>query len=218
MAKPTAQSVHNAATALDVRLSAQAQLIEQLTEQFGTYKTSMAAELEQVKLTHSNELVEIKDVYDRKIASLEEKLIIVINTDANATLRTVTGFFQTHDKRMTELACSIDVNDERSSKNAANIRSIIDDGDNFRNGKIGAHVINDMNDDFVAGQESTLTLKSLEERIDGLEDYSRRDNLLFYGFQEEKFEDCKAKVVNFIYKKTDTGYRIRRKYRICTHS
>ena len=43
-----------------------------------------------------------------------------------------------------------------------------------------------------------LTLEHLENRIDMLEDYSRRDNLLFFGFDEEKNEDCFEKVHKLI--------------------
>ena len=147
--------------------------------------------------------------YERNIASLEEKIMTMINADANATLRTVTGFFQAHDKRITELACSIDVNDERSNKNEASITSIVGEIKEFNSGKCErqsrTHAIIDIDDDVAVGQESTLTLKSLEQRIDSLEDYSRRDNLIFYGFTEEKFEDFKEKVMNFIYKKLLPG-------------
>ena len=48
--------------------------------------------------------------------------------------------------------------------------------------------------------DSSISLKSLEERIDGLEDHSRRDNLLFYGFVEEKDENCTEKLKGMILK------------------
>ena len=99
--------------------------------------------------------------YERNIASLEEKIMTMINADANAMLRTVTGFFQAHDKRITELACSIDVNDERSNKNEASITSIVGEIKEFNSGKCErqsrTHAIIDIDDDVAVGQESTLT-------------------------------------------------------------
>ena len=44
-------------------------------------------------------------------------------------------------------------------------------------------------------------IKRLEQRIDNLEDYSRRDNLLFYGFTEQFNEDCTERVQDLICKK-----------------
>ena len=44
-------------------------------------------------------------------------------------------------------------------------------------------------------------IKRLEQRIDNLEDYSRRDNLLFYGFTEQFNEDCTELVKDLICKK-----------------
>ena len=46
-----------------------------------------------------------------------------------------------------------------------------------------------------------LSLESLEQRIDNLEDHSRRDNLLFYGFPEDRNENCAEKVKQFIFDK-----------------
>ena len=42
------------------------------------------------------------------------------------------------------------------------------------------------------------TLHMLEKRMDHLEDHSRRDNLLFYGFPEFTGENCAARVTNLI--------------------
>ena len=44
-------------------------------------------------------------------------------------------------------------------------------------------------------------IKRLEQRIDGLEDHSRRDNLLFYGFPEQLNENCTLRVKDLIYNK-----------------
>ena len=44
-------------------------------------------------------------------------------------------------------------------------------------------------------------IKRLEQRIDGLEDHSRRDNLLFYGFPEQSNENCTTSAKNLIYSK-----------------
>ena len=41
-------------------------------------------------------------------------------------------------------------------------------------------------------------MSTLTSRVDYLEDYSRRDNLLFYGFDEEREENCVAKVRGLI--------------------
>ena len=112
-----------------------------------------------------------------------------------ATLRTVTGFFQAHDKRITELACSIDVNDERSNKNEASITSIVGEIKEFNSGKCErqsrTHAIIDIDDDVAVGQESTLT-------PDGT-------IYFFTGSQKKSLKDCKEKVLNFIYKKLLPG-------------
>ena len=201
MASKSIADVNKVIAVITEQMKADKLLITELTEQFSTYKTSMAAELNQVHVVHAKELAELKLIYDNKIASLEEKLITVINTDANATLRTVTGFFQTHDTRMSELACSIDVNDERSNKNAGIIDSIVSEVKQLKSDKcqqhVTRHVINDIDDDVVVGNGG-LSLRDLESRIDTLEDYSRRDNLLFFGFEEQKNEDCTEKVKHLI--------------------
>ena len=52
---------------------------------------------------------------------------------------------------------------------------------------------------------SKVSLASLEARLDKLEDHSRRDNLLFYGFEEDEREQCENKIRDLLARKVFYG-------------
>ena len=171
-------------------------LIKDLTEQVKSNKTE-----------YEDQLQSMKTDYERKFAFLEEKLMAVIQADANATLRTVNGFFKNLEDKVGEHTISIDILQGNIASHDATFEGMADKLKTAVQSVKSQGPDANIDDDVVIGQ-SALSLQSLEERVDGLEDYSRRDNLLFYGFHEQKFEDCREKVIDFICKKLMPGDRL----------
>ena len=205
MAKPTVNSVHIAVTQLSDLVNAQAETIKLLQDQLNKHETTMADELNAVKVDYEGKLIHIKADYDGKLAKITAELKTTIDVDANATLRTVTGFFQTHDKRMSEIACNVDINDDRSNKNKVTIDAVVEELKQYKLNRVESERptrerVQETHNNFIESDtpivigEASLTLQSLESRIDKLEDYSRRDNLLFTGFREEMNESCIDKI------------------------
>ena len=135
----------------------------------------------------------------------------------------VSGFFKTLDSKIEKLTIELDVfkNDETSQVNlnrqgCINLNTLIDTTTAIV--KRNESAIEAMRAADKEGQNwstiirtntpstppvsvtSSISLATLEERIDHLEDHSRRDNLLFYGFPEEKDENCDEKLKTMISK------------------
>ena len=74
------------------------------------------------ELDHKFEIV-ISE-YDQKLERAKTELNIKLESDANATVRAVTGFFSTLDAKVTELKINMDVYEEKMAVNKDNIEKL----------------------------------------------------------------------------------------------
>ena len=163
---------------------------------------SLTKKISELKVAHDNEICN----YQRKVDDLELKLSTALKSSSTATLDAVTRFYDVLDAKVDKHNVRLNILEEDTVPSVE---------DALKSHKKHIDAINEQitripdrtntktipeHHDSSPGQydNAGLTLKSLEQRIDGLEDYSRRDNLLFYGFREEKFENCNDKVMDLI--------------------
>ena len=199
---------------LNKMILAQTKVIESLTERFTAVEKSvppiaidpdhtLASQLSQLRASHELEVAAMKTDYEAKIHNLELKLNAVIDATSKTTIQCVTGFFEKLDKKIGEAIIKIDIVEVESAKNELKIDNL----SNKLKTEPRGSVINTVTDRNVPSvptisQNKTVTLSSLEARVDRLEDHSRRDNLLFYGFEEEsRYENCENKIRDLLARK-----------------
>ena len=168
---------------------------------------------------YDEKLEKLQSDYEVKIAHLEDKLTTVMNVQSDTNLKCIKEWISSLDKKIDIVTLELDVvkNDENVKLNkqgVINVKKLIDDvtervAENERYVTMykDKHVNSDQEFDTFQMPaktqnapvlDSSVSLKSLEERIDHLEDHSRRDNLLFYGFPEQKDENCAEKLKTMI--------------------
>ena len=157
-------------------------------------------------------------VYDEKLIHLEEKLTAVVNAGSDATIKAIQLLINVQDTRIARTEQSIaDVIAKNSAIQAENAvlnkPAAADEGTLSRIAVLERQCnglnadINDIYEQLPADNEqapassSRVSLASLEARIDKLEDHSRRDNLLFYGFEEQENEQCENKIRDLLARK-----------------
>ena len=182
---------------------------------------TLLSQINELRALHDRKLHEIKENYESRIKNLEIKLEATIKATSSTTIECVSGFFKTLDVKIEKLTMELDVfkNDENSQVNlnkhgCFNLKKLIDDTTvivkkheealnqnkydfNDRENcsaepEIRTSSVTKMNNtDHLNALNKPVTLASLEARIDKLEDFSRRDNILFHGFPENKDENVK---------------------------
>ena len=185
-------------------------LVLQLQEQVKALDPdpTLATQIEQLRVSHKHELSELKADYERKIVNLEDKLNAVINATSSTTISCVSGFFDKLDKKISEALVNIDTQEAQILKNEVNITAVSEKLKTEPRASVTYKPNNNevINNNSAVSQTATasssyVSLDSLEARIDKLEDYSRRDNLLFSGFEEEEKEHCENKVRDLLARK-----------------
>ena len=144
---------------------------------------------------------------EKAMADTRLELKTAISSEATATLRAVTSFYQTVDNKLTEFMTKVNVKFDiiETDKFPAMENTLANHKEHIT--ALDEHVGNPNTSapptkpQEVDSTGTALTMKGLESRIDQLENYSRRDNLLFYGFDEDKNEDCLERVKNIIINK-----------------
>ena len=144
---------------------------------------------------------------EKAIADTRLELKTAISSEATATLRAVTSFYQTVDNKLTEFMTKVNVKFDiiETDKFPTMENTLANHKEHIT--ALDEHVGNPNTSapptkpQEVDSTGTALTMKGLESRIDQLENYSRRDNLLFYGFDEDKNEDCLERVKNIIINK-----------------
>ena len=165
---------------------------------------TLAKQISQLRESHELELATIKADYESKLQNLESKLTAVIDATSKTTIGCVSGFFEKLDKKIGEAIIKIDIVEVESAKNELKIDNIENKLKTEPRGPvINKYTANDTNvpSDAPISSNKTVTLSSLESRIDKLEDHSRRDNLLFYGFEESQYENCENKIRDILARK-----------------
>ena len=148
----------------------------------------------------------VKSELLRELEKVRTELNIKLEADANATIRAVTGFYTQLDSKVTELKINNDVYDERTTENSNKIDALSKDIEKWSDGR------SDERSDWSDAHSTIETrtneypvdankLLELEKRLDSMEDQSRRDNLLFYNFEESNNEDCETLIKNFVCKR-----------------
>ena len=190
---------------LDKVVKAQAQTIAKLTTDLAKLQNGNLSEpnLEELVNTVRSKIIgELdtkleavkQDCYD-KLERLESDIGIKIESDANATLRVVNSFFKLLDDKVVAHAVNIDVLDDAKSKQKRDIEELQAKIRNWAKPQITPQTESVQNQKVTApsSDSKNISLDSLEARLDRLEDHSRRDNLLFTGFEEEDRENCETK-------------------------
>lgn len=151
-----------------------------------------------------------QDCYE-KLARLKSDIKITIESEANATVRVVNSFFKTLDEKVTGHTVNIDILDEAKSKQKIAIDNLQHQLNQWANSSKAPKTDSVQNHRIVvplpdsSDSGKNVSLKSLEARLDKLEDHSRRDNLLFTGFEEEEKENCENKVRDLLARKVFHG-------------
>ena len=157
----------------------------------------------------------IKDDCVEKMNRLRSDINIKIEADATATLRAVTGFFKTLDDKIKGNTLNIDVLEDHYAKQKTAVEQINADLQSWSKPHVSrsatktetlrhAAAISE-NKDYLDSSKKNVTLASLEARIDKLEDFSRRDNLLFTGIEENSNEQCENTVRDILARKILNG-------------
>ena len=159
-------------------------------------------EINNLRSEYETKFAKMKESYERDIAHLEDKLMLVMKTSSETSLGCINTWISSLDKKIDEMIVEIDVvkhNEQidRNKNGIVNLNKLVDELNQRPNTS---------NEQFTIPTQSaearhSAELSSLVSRVDYLEDYSRRDNLLFYGFDEEREENCKEKVRGLIYDK-----------------
>ena len=201
------------------------QLTENITELFAKYsdavteisvlRTSMADQLNQ----HAEELAQVHVKYDRKLQDLRLELSTRVSAESTGTINAVTGFFGSLDAKLTkymkETDIQLDVFQNETLRDYNNKLNALNDNvktlgqSRVTPPKYAAPGLerfdseNENNVNFIAppAVNKAPTVATLEARLDKLEDQSRRDNLLFYGFNESKYEKCENMVRDLLARK-----------------
>ena len=181
--------------------------IADLQRQFDAFRTGAHDE-------YDAKLEIIKGEYESKIAHLEDKLNAVIKGKSESTLQCIKHWISALDDKIDKANVELDIvkNDNEKNKHGViNIKTLVDgvatlaEKNETEISIITEKYINPAENQFPSftrfarsenvsrtmdNGPATNNFKTLESRIDSLEDQSRRDNLLFYGFKENKNEMC----------------------------
>ena len=151
---------------------------------------SLQKEISALKVSHETELREVKADYESKIKNLETKLNAVIAATSKTTINCVSGFFEKLDNKISEAMIKIDIAEVESAKNEVSINNITHKLKTEPRGPVinSPAAVSDANVTRPTIGAKAPTVATLEARIDKLEDHSRRDNIIFYGFNESRDE------------------------------
>ena len=141
----------------------------------------------------------VKSDYLTQLDNAKRELNIKFEADANATIRAVTGFFKQLDEKVTEQKVNMDIYEEACAKNKTNIEKLADDIEKWNESRKWSDeqsVETRTNEDEYPMDSDRLY--ELEKRLDSMEDQSRRDNLIFYNFEEKPNENCENVIKNFV--------------------
>lgn len=149
----------------------------------------------------------MKIEYERKIADLRLELTTALSSEGNATVRIVTGLFETVTNNIDQHTVDLNTVESRMTTVKEDISAMGNDLTGIMQNVARGPVMNtNHNADAAstardlltastresAGEQNSHALLALEARIDNMEDQSRRDNLLFYSINEQKGENCEA--------------------------
>ena len=166
-------------------------------------------EFEKLEEVYKSKLLDLETKYERKLESVELRFNTILETQSKTTLEAMATIIKNLDTKVDSLKIKLHDIEKlpltnqptpASDDSMARITELerkyreldktVDDI--FERVEAEGDNIND------TPNKKTISLASLEARVDKLEDYSRRDNLLFFGFNEQKDENCFEKVKKFI--------------------
>ena len=176
----------------------------QITEQVNALRDEYESKMEEMKLTYDYKIEAMGTAHQRKIEDLELKLSVAIKERAAATLEAITGFYTNIDKKVDKHTIRMSIIEDDTIKslqtlvenNVTELQRLTNEMSSIRPA-MNTNVPKDSTPaapSYAVGDTKTPTIKSLEARIDKLEDHSRRNNLLFYGFKEDNREQCENRV------------------------
>ena len=189
-----------------------AELTEKVNELCTQYSTVLT-ELESVRsimadmeINHANKLAQVQKECDQKMHDMQIELNATIKARANSTL----DYYKLMDEKIDTQIIKIDILDGQRANQEKTLNVVKKDVSDL-NAQYEAEMNNknagDERDSTETVRNKRVSLESLESRIDKLEDYSRRDNLLFSGFEEEEKENCENKVRDLLARKIFIGER-----------
>ena len=178
---------------------------------------SLTKTISELKAAHDNEIRN----YQRKIEDLELKLSTAAKASSTATLDAVTRFYNTLDAKVDKHNVRLNILEddtvpsvEEALKNhkkhldtineqitANRTKSKYNESQDHREDTRNELSTKNENMKYVNSSKKIVTLASLEARVDKLEDFSRRDNLLFTGIEENSNENCENTVRDILARK-----------------
>ena len=190
----------------------------------------VADQVRAVKLEYDSIINKMRNDHEHEINSLRNELNAVIKATSDASLDSVMRFFKVTDEKVDRLLLQTDITKHDADKlktavgnDVSKLQSMINElnlkrAENEQFAPTQTVVERseksvrreERNDDDIYENERMIEknfecIKRLEQRIDNLEDHSRRDNLLFYGFPEDINENCGERVKELIYNKILPG-------------
>ena len=175
----------------------------QLTEQVNALRTEYESKMDEMKLSYDNKIEAMGTAHQRKIEDLELKLSVATKERAAATLEAITTFYTNLDAKVDKHTIRMSIIEDDTIKslqslvadNVTELQRLTSEISNIRPA-MNTNFPKDSTPvpSYAVGDTKTPTIKSLEARIDKLEDHSRRNNLLFYGLKEDNREQCENRV------------------------
>ena len=181
---------------------------------------SVAEQVQAVKAEYDIIINDMRRNHENEIQSLRNELNAVIKATSGANLDTVMRFFKLTDDKVDRLLLQSDImshdagklksaveNDVTKLQNMINEMKRGNNEQSVTTKNVSERSENvrreERNDDEIHENGRMIDknfecIKRLEQRIDNLEDHSRRDNLLFYGFPEDINENCGERVKELI--------------------
>ena len=215
MAQDIDSTQSNMASAIDC--TSLAANIADLQAQFTAFRTDTLAT---VRAEYDNKLHAMQIRYDDKLGALESKLNAVTEAQSKSTIESIKMIVEILDRRINETSTKM-ANCTQSTETIVRDHNALQESLRCHETKVQncTDNLNNIQKEFngiyeraeaelnrptpsspavPVPESSSLSLKDLESRIDKLEDFSRRDNLLFFGFAEQREEDCADKVKRLI--------------------
>ena len=162
---------------------------------------------------YEQKFVEMRTLYNRKIEDLELKLSAAANAASKATLGAVTEFYKTLDEKVDKHMLNIDMISDTVhqhkqtldglTSSLSQFKSRFNEHEDLREG--AKKEITTESTNYSVSSNKDITMASLEARLDKLEDFSRRDNLLFTGIAENSNEQCENIIRDILARKLLNG-------------
>ena len=214
-----------------LRVSPPASSIAAISQEYEAQLTAVKSEFEQrlstqintLQKKHDDEVVVLRSECDRKISELKLELETVSRVKSSTTVELVSGLFDGMNKRLTDIVSENKVRmsiveDEtikslvlvdENVKELERLAAVMHKPTDYREAAINEHMnestTKNNNGNYLNTSGKIVSLASLEARIDKLEDYSRRDNLLFHGLEETSGENCENTVRDLLARKVLHG-------------